>query len=1377
MKDDTSTPITDSGASPNEFESDKPETSARTLSEGGIETLRAAGGVFVNAVRATRMPMVLTDPTLAGNPIVFANAAFLKLSGYSMEEVLGQQPHFMDGPDTDPRDEARFREMVRSDQDEILETIQYRKSGERFVATVLISAFKDDAGRTLHHFMSWLDVTRRVDAEEEVADLKSTQAALRESEIRHRLLVDSWAQAIWETDSEGVVVKDSPSWRAYTGQTFEEWLGYGWLDAIHPDDREYAGRQWRDAVAAKSLVDGEFRMRAPDGTWRWTNVRAAPVLDARGAVEKWAGMNMDIETRKRAERALSESETKFRAVFETMNEACCIFDMIYDDHGRPVDWRILEANPGYEKQSGLKNVTGRLASEFMPGTEPYWIEMFGRVVESGKGEHIEKWHEPTGRWIHSSTARVGGPGSRRLASVFFDITERKRAEFALRESEEKYRSLFNNLNDGFAVLRVVRGDDGEVADMAYVALNDAAERQTGIDRAQFIGRRLSEVSTKQDFERWMPIHRRVADTGQPASLEECVEATDRWYDLTFYRSAEDEVSVFIRDIDERKRAEEALRESEERFRTMADNAPVLIWETDQEGATSVNAHYLDFFGVGIEQVLGMGWSRFLHPDDAEGYAKVYRHAFEHRLPYSYDARFRRGDGKYRWLRNTGGPVADNRFIGCSLDVTDMLVAQQSLRESEERQTFLLKLSDVVRPLVDAAEIQGEAARLLREQLNAGWCYYVDWDLDKKTGLVLRDSTREGLPSLAGEHDVSDVPEFLQLLAEGAVLTAPDYASYEMLSTGIRQNFTALGFRSMMAAPLVKEGRLIASLLVGDTDTRDWSANDESLLVEVAERTWAAVERARAEAALRESEERLAADLKGAESLQALSGQLIKESGDKFYERIVDTAMAIMGAEFGSIQLLDEKEKVLRLIAWRNFHPEAAEYWQNVSVSTGSACGSALQHGDRVIIPDVGEDEHMRGIETLRCYEISNIKAVQSTPLTTRDGRVIGMISTHWRESYVPQARELRLFDVLVRQASDFIERKGVEEALRESEERLREREADLSRVQRVGGVGGIDIDVTGGLRGRRSPEYMRLHGLSPEQAEETHEDWLARVHPDDRHQAEHAMFEALNGDASSYENEYRIIRPSDGQTRWIHARADIERNAKGKAVRIVGAHLDVTEIKQVSEALKASERHAQILLGELQHRVRNTLAVVRSIARRTADRSETLDEMVSHFEGRLNAFSRVQSAVTRNPEAGLSLDAIVEDELISIAAREGEQFRISGPEVSLRARPAESISLAIHELATNAVKYGALTSRDGRIKVSWDVRQADAGRQELWLEWVESGLDRKPAESHEGFGHEMLRRSLPYDLGAETDIRFTDDGMRFTMVMPLGPEVLTKGRA
>lgn len=233
------------------------------------------------------------------------------------------------------------------------------------------------------------------------------------------------------------------------------------------------------------------------------------------------------------------------------------------------------------------------------------------------------------------------------------------------------------------------------------------------------------------------------------------------------------------------------------------------------------------------------------------------------------------------------------------------------------------------------------------------------------------------------------------------------------------------------------------------------------------------------------------------------------------------------------------------------------------------------------------------------------------------------------------------------------------------------------------------------------------------------------------------------------------------------------RAADGRICGMIDTVVETTAEVRHRDALRTSERDAQTLLAELQHRVRNTLAVVRSIARRTAERSPNVDEMISHFEGRLNAFARVQSAVTRTLDAGVDIKAIVEDELLAVAAREGKQLRIRGPEVCLRPKAAESISLAVHELATNAVKYGALSVPKGRIRITWD-RIPDHAAEELRLEWVEAGLDARPQPTREGFGHEMLLRTLPYDLQAKTRIEFTNDGIRFSMRMPLRPDVLAE---
>ncbi|HEV7409933.1 MAG TPA: PAS domain-containing protein [Bradyrhizobium sp.] len=148
-------------------------------------------------------------------------------------------------------------------------------------------------------------------------------------------------------------------------------------------------------------------------------------------------------------------------------------------------------------------------------------------------------------------------------------------------------------------------------------------------------------------------------------------------------------------------------------------------------------------------------------------------------------------------------------------------------------------------------------------------------------------------------------------------------------------------------------------------------------------------------------------------------------------------------------------------------------------------------------------------------------------------------------------------------------------------EALREREAELARVQQIGRIGGLEVDLRTGFRNRRSPEYLLIHGLPPDAVNETHEDWVQRVHPDDRQATEKKFRDAVAGDVRDYTVRYRIVRPSDGELRWISVKSTIERDANGKAVRLVGAHSDITEQVEAERALQQSEAEQRKLAGQL----------------------------------------------------------------------------------------------------------------------------------------------------------------------------------------------------
>lgn len=189
---------------------------------------------------------------------------------------------------------------------------------------------------------------------------------------------------------------------------------------------------------------------------------------------------------------------------------------------------------------------------------------------------------------------------------------------------------------------------------------------------------------------------------------------------------------------------------------------------------------------------------------------------------------------------------------------------------------------------------------------------------------------------------------------------------------------------------------------------------------------------------------------------------------------------------------------------------------------------------------------------------------------------------------------------------------------------------------------------------------------------------------------------------------------------------------------------------------------------DIQHRVSNCLAVIRSIFRRTAQASQDTDTLVSHFLGRLDAVSRIQSNIVLYDAYGVALDELLLDEFMAHATRTGERLSINGPSVRLQTRAAETLSLAIHELATNSVKFGALGSDDGRIDVLWASERTADGGEILRIQWVESGVpDVHPEPPYRGFGTDMIDNNMAFELGAETHQDFGSDGLRLRIDIPV----------
>ena len=337
-------------------------------------------------------------------------------------------------------------------------------------------------------------------------------------------------------------------------------------------------------------------------------------------------------------------------------------------------------------------------------------------------------------------------------------------------------------------------------------------------------------------------------------------------------------------------------------------------------------------------------------------------------------------------------------------------------------------------------------------------------------------------------------------------------------------------------------------------------------------------------------------------------------------------------------------------------------------------------------------------------------------------------------------------------AQDLTALRETEEKMRESERRFRSLTEGIPQL--------IWRAVDDGLWNWASPQWTAFTG-QPE--EDSHgRGWLEMVHPDDRDAARATWDSSIS--TVSFQVDYRLRRAADGRYRWFTTRATPVHDDAGQLVEWLGSSTDIDDLRRL-------QSHQQLLLGELQHRVRNSLAVVRSIARRTAATSDTVDGLSMHLDGRLGAFARTQAAVTRDPSGGIDLRMIVLDELSAHAAREGEQLKVTGPEIRLEPKAGETLALAVHELATNAVKYGALSVPGGSVRVGWSV-EPDGDGERLAIRWEEDRPGPPLAfPTRRGFGTELLESTLDYELEAETSLDFRPAGLCCTIAVPLSAAV------
>jgi PAS domain S-box-containing protein len=387
------------------------------------------------------------------------------------------------------------------------------------------------------------------------------------------------------------------------------------------------------------------------------------------------------------------------------------------------------------------------------------------------------------------------------------------------------------------------------------------------------------------------------------------------------------------------------------------------------------------------------------------------------------------------------------------------------------------------------------------------------------------------------------------------------------------------------------------------------------------------------------------------------------------------------------------------------------------------------------------------------------------PLTIRR-RGMTWETAHFTVSYSPVPDPLSptgIGGVLVT-AVETSERLRVEAALElrtqelsEANRRLQDSQTLYRSALVAGRMGTWETDLVAKTR-LWTPEGMVLFGINLPHGRghvggDQDEYWSA-LHPDDRYLMQEFHKRADKQD--SFTSEYRVVWP-DGTTLWLrgHGRV-VARTTDGKAHRLVSIVADVTE-------RKAAEDHAQFLMHELSHRSKNLLSVIQSISRRTARTAATMEEFESRFGRRLQGLAASHDSLIRNNWQGASLADLVRQQLVPFVDIQGSRVGLVGPDIVVTAEATQAIGLAIHELATNAIKYGALSVPAGKVKIFWSL---DSESRELLLKWVEQGGPRVVPPSRKGFGHLVTGEMIERSLSAKVVVEYVKHGLEWSVSIP-----------
>jgi len=477
------------------------------------------------------------------------------------------------------------------------------------------------------------------------------------------------------------------------------------------------------------------------------------------------------------------------------------------------------------------------------------------------------------------------------------------------------------------------------------------------------------------------------------------------------------------------------------------------------------------------------------------------------------------------------------------------------------------------------------------------------------------------------------------------------------------------------------------------------------------------------------------------ALLTLTDRLYRAHGlDDVFAAALDAITEILDCSRASILLFDDAG-VMRFVAWRSL---SDDYRARVDGHTPWKPGDT--EAEPMFVQDVRSTGEPDWLKSALARE--NIVSLGFVPLMA-NGRVVGKFMTYFAEPHGFSTHDRELSVAIARQVGFSLERHVAEKARTEA---VRELTENGDRFRLMSEDAPIMIWISDS-NGRCLHLNRMLRGFWGVPDELGDFDFTSTIHPDDRAEVVEVIAAAMAARTSmSVKGRYKR---SDGAWRVLETTARPNFAASGAFMGMIGVNVDVTEREE-------ADAHKQLLINELNHRVKNTLAVVQSVARQTFRSPDARDARVDAFEGRLAALAQAHNLLAAESWQSASLEEVARRSLNGDA---DVRIAINGPRVDLLPKQAVTTAMALHELYTNAVKHGALRTSGGRVDLSWATTATP--QRSLVVRWQELGLDAISPPVRRGFGSTMIEQALSADLNAEVTMDFRPSGLICTIVAQL----------